>query len=118
MTAPIPVTPAGASVTALSYLIEDRSLVIGSSMRQAQEGSTTRFQILSSLRIHFRHRDLSLASHKKFITGDTQGDLFVHYSQQAIANLCDSQPPSRDDTRNRRFDLNLSRTLLFTLREL
>ena len=90
----IPVTQAGASVTALSYLIGDRSLVIGSStgnvsvwmpVRQAQESSLTRFQQIHRFNAHPSPVTVISPSlrDKGFITGDTQGNLFVHYSTSA-----------------------------------
>ena len=88
------VAPAGTSVTALSYLIGDRSLVIGSSagdvsvwmpVRQAQESSTTRFRLIHQFDAHpspVTGISPSLRD-KGFITGDAQGNLFVHYSTSA-----------------------------------
>ena len=91
---PYPVTPAGTSVTALSYLIGDRSLAIGSSggdvsvwmpVRQAQESSLTRFQQIHRFDPHPSPVTVISPSlrDKGFITGDTQGNLFVHYSTSA-----------------------------------
>jgi phosphate transport system permease protein len=90
----IPVAPSGASVTALSYLIGDRSLAIGSStgdvsvwmpVRQAQESSLTRFQQIHRFDAHPSPVTVISPSlrDKGFITGDTQGNLFVHYSTSA-----------------------------------
>ncbi|MDN5942116.1 MAG: ABC transporter permease subunit, partial [Nitrospira sp.] len=90
----IPVTQAGAAVTALSYLIGDRSLAIGSSagdvsvwmpVRQAQESSLTRFQQIHQFDRHPSSVTVISPSlrDKGFITGDTQGNLFVHYSTSA-----------------------------------
>ena len=90
----IPVTQAGSSVTALSYLIGDRSLAIGSSggdvsvwmpVRQAQESSLTRFQQIHRFDPHPSPVTVISPSlrDKGFITGDTQGNLFVHYSTSA-----------------------------------
>jgi phosphate transport system permease protein len=88
------VAPPGTSVTALSYLIGDRSLVIGSSagdvsvwmpVRQAQESSTTRFRLIHQFDAHpspVTGISPSLRD-KGFITGDAQGNLFVHYSTSA-----------------------------------
>jgi phosphate transport system permease protein len=88
------VAPAGTSVTALSYLIGDRSIVIGSSagdvsvwmpVRQAQESSTTRFRLIHQFDTHpspVTGISPSLRD-KGFITGDAQGNLFVHYSTSA-----------------------------------
>jgi phosphate transport system permease protein len=88
------VTPSGASVTALSYLIGDRSLAIGSSagdvsvwmpVRQAQESSTTRLRLIHQFDAHPSPVTVISPSlrDKGFITGDTQGNLFVHYSTSA-----------------------------------
>ncbi|MEO6308886.1 MAG: ABC transporter permease subunit, partial [Nitrospiraceae bacterium] len=88
------VAPAGTSVTALSYLIGDRSLAVGTSagdvsvwmpVRQAQESSTTRFRLIHQFDAHpspVTGISPSLRD-KGFITGDTQGNLFVHYSTSA-----------------------------------
>ena len=94
LTETIPVTQAGASVTALSYLIGDRSLVIGSSagdvsvwmpVCQAQESSLTRFQQIHRFDTHPSPVTVISPSlrDKGFITGDRQGNLFVHYSTSA-----------------------------------
>ena len=88
------VTPSGTSVTALSYLIGDRSLAIGSSagdvsvwmpVRQAQESSITRFRLIHQFDAHPSPVTVISPSlrDKGFITGDTQGNLFVHYSTSA-----------------------------------
>jgi phosphate transport system permease protein len=85
------VVPSGASVTALSYLIGDRSLVIGSStgdvsvwmpVRQTQESSITRLRPIHHFDAHPSAITAISASlrDKGFITGDAQGNLFVHYS--------------------------------------
>ena len=90
----IPVTQGGASVTALSYLIGDRSLAIGTSggdvsvwmpVRQAQESSLTRFQQIHRFDSHSSPVTVVSPSlrDKGFITGDTQGNLFIHYSTSA-----------------------------------
>jgi phosphate transport system permease protein len=88
------VAPAGTSITALSYLIGDRSLAIGTSagdvsvwmpVRQAQESSMTRFRLIHQFDAHpspVTGISPSLRD-KGFITGDTQGNLFVHYSTSA-----------------------------------
>jgi len=88
------VAPAGTSVTALSYLIGDRSLAIGTSagdvsvwmpVRQAQESMTTRFRLIHQFDAHpspVTGISPSLRD-KGFITGDAQGNLFVHYSTSA-----------------------------------
>jgi phosphate transport system permease protein len=88
------VAPSGASVTALSYLIGDRSLVIGNSaggvsvwmpVRQDQESAITRIRPIH----HFDTHPASVTGispslrDKGFITGDAQGNLFVHYSTSA-----------------------------------
>jgi phosphate transport system permease protein len=94
LTETIPVTQAGASVTALSYLIGDRSLAIGSGggdvsvwmpVRQAQESLLTRFQQIHRFDSHPSPVTVISPSlrDKGFITGDTQGNLFVHYSTSA-----------------------------------
>ena len=88
------VTPSGTSVTALSYLIGDRSLAIGSSagdvsvwmpVRQAQESSITRFRLIHQFDAHPSPVTVISPSprDKGFLTGDTQGNLFVHYSTSA-----------------------------------
>jgi phosphate transport system permease protein len=90
----ISVAPAGTSVTALSYLIGDRSLVIGTSagdvsvwmpVRQAQESSITSLRLIHQLDAHpspVTGISPSLRD-KGFITGDAQGNLFVHYATSA-----------------------------------
>ncbi|OAI43668.1 hypothetical protein AYO43_10060, partial [Nitrospira sp. SCGC AG-212-E16] len=90
----ISVAPAGTSVTALSYLIGDRSLAIGTSagdvsvwmpVRQAQESSITRFRLIHQFDAHpspVTGISPSLRD-KGFITGDAQGNLFVHYATSA-----------------------------------
>ena len=90
----ISVAPAGTSVTALSYLIGDRSLAVGSSagdvsvwmpVRQAQAIATTNFRLIHHFDAHpspVTGISPSLRD-KGFITGDTQGNLFVHYSTSA-----------------------------------
>ena len=88
------VAPTGTSVTALSYLIGDRSLAIGTSagdvsvwmpVRQAQESSTTRLRLIHQFDAHPSPVTVISPSlrDKGFITGDTQGNLFVHYSTSA-----------------------------------
>jgi phosphate transport system permease protein len=88
------VAPSGTSVTALSYLIGDRSLVIGSSagdvsvwmpVRQAQESATTRFRPIHHFDAHPSPVTVISPSlrDKGFITGDTQGNVFVHYATSA-----------------------------------
>jgi len=90
----ISVAPAGTSVTALSYLIGDRSLAIGTSagdvsvwmpVRQAQESSITRLRLIHQFDAHpspVTGISSSLRD-KGFITGDAQGNLFVHYATSA-----------------------------------
>ena len=96
----ISVAPAGTTVTALSYLIGDRSLVIGTSagdvsvwmpVRQAQESSITHFRLIHQFDAHpspVTGISPSLRD-KGFITGDSQGNLFVHYStsEQTLLKL-------------------------------
>jgi len=88
------VAPAGTSVTALSYLLGDRSLAVGTSagdvsvwmpVRQFQESSTTRFRLIHQFDTHPSPVTVISPSlrDKGFITGDTQGNLFVHYSTSA-----------------------------------
>jgi phosphate transport system permease protein len=102
------VAPSGASVTALSYLIGDRSLAIGSSagdvsvwmpVRQAQESSTTRFRLIHQFDAHPSPVTVISPSlrDKGFITGDTQGNLFVHYStsSQTLLKLQGNQQAIR-----------------------
>ena len=90
----ISVAPAGVSVTALSYLIGDRSLAIGTSagdvsvwmpVRQAQDSLTTRFRLIHHFDAHPSPVTVISPSlrDKGFITGDMQGNLFVHYSTSA-----------------------------------
>ncbi len=94
LTETIPVTQPGASVTALSYLIGDRSLAIGSStgdvsvwmpVRQAQESPITHLRQIHRFDAHPSPVTAISPSlrDKGFITGDTQGNLFVHYSTSA-----------------------------------
>jgi len=90
----ISVAPSGTSVTALSYLIGDRSLAIGTSagdvsvwmpVRQAQESSITHLRLIHQFDAHpspVTGISPSLRD-KGFITGDAQGNLFVHYSTAA-----------------------------------
>ena len=88
------VAPSGTSVTALSYLIGDRSLAIGTSAgdvsvwmptRQTQDSLTTRFRPIHQFDAHPSPVTVISPSlrDKGFITGDTQGNLFVHYSTSA-----------------------------------
>ena len=90
----ISVAPAGTSVSDLSYLIGDRALAIGTSagdvsvwmpVRQTQESSTTRFRLIHQFDTHpspVTGISPSLRD-KGFITGDAEGNLFVHYSTSA-----------------------------------
>jgi len=102
------VAPPGTSVTALSYLIGDRSLAIGTSagdvsvwmpVRQAQESSTTRFRLIHQFDTHPSPVTVISPSlrDKGFITGDTQGNLFVHYStsSQTLLKLQGNQQAIR-----------------------
>ncbi|MBH0184022.1 MAG: hypothetical protein HP477_00995, partial [Nitrospira sp.] len=96
----ISVAPAGTAITALSYLIGDRSLVIGSGagevsiwmpVREAQESPVTRFRLIRRLDSHpasVTGISPSLRN-KGFITGDAHGNLFVHYatSSQTVLKL-------------------------------
>ena len=102
------VAPSGTSVTALAYLIGDRSLVIGTSagdvsvwmpVRQTQESSTTRFRLIHQFDAHpspVTGISTSLRD-KGFITGDMQGNLFVHYStsSQTLLKLHGNQQAIR-----------------------
>jgi phosphate transport system permease protein len=87
----VTVAPPGISVTALSYLIGDRSLVIGSGagevsvwmpVRQAQESPMSRFRLIHQFDKHPAPVTAISPSlrNKGFITGDAQGNLFLHYS--------------------------------------
>jgi phosphate transport system permease protein len=78
----------------MAYLIGDRSLVIGSSagdvsvwmpVRQAQESSITRLRRIHQLDAHPAPVTAISPSlrDKGFITGDAQGNLFVHYATSA-----------------------------------
>jgi phosphate transport system permease protein len=94
------VAPAGTAVTALSYLIGDRSLVIGSGggevsvwmpVHEAQESPVTRFRLIHRLDRHpapVTGISPSLRN-KGFISGDVQGNLYVHYatSSQTVLKL-------------------------------
>jgi phosphate transport system permease protein len=102
------VAPSGTSVTALAYLIGDRSLVIGNSagdvsvwmpVRQTQESSTTRFRLIHQFDAHPSSVTAISPSlrDKGFITGDMQGNLFVHYStsSQTLLKLHGNQQAIR-----------------------
>jgi phosphate transport system permease protein len=94
LTETVSVAPSGTSVTALSYLIGDRSLAIGNSagdvsvwmpVRQTQESSITRLRPIHHFDAHpspVTGISPSLRD-KGFITGDALGNLFVHYSTSA-----------------------------------
>lgn len=78
-------------VTALAYLIGDRSMVIGTGagevsvwmpVRLSKESNVTRLQFIRRLAPHPAAVTAISPSQrdKGFITGDAQGNLFVHYS--------------------------------------
>ncbi len=78
-------------VTALTYLIGDRSMVIGTGagevsvwmpVRLSKESNATRLQFIRRLASHpAAVTGISPSQRDKgFITGDAQGNLFVHYS--------------------------------------
>ena len=80
-----------APVTALAYLIGDRSLVIGTGagevsvwmpVRMSKDSNVTRLQLIRRLASHpAAVTGISPSQRDKgFITGDAQGNLFVHYS--------------------------------------
>lgn len=94
------VSPSGSAVTALSYLIGDRSLVIGTGtgevsvwmpVRVTKESNKTRLQPIH----HFAPHPAAVTGispsqrDKGFITGDAQGTLYVHYStsEQTLLRL-------------------------------
>jgi phosphate transport system permease protein len=94
----IMVAPAGTAVAALSYLIGDRSLAIGSGagevsvwmpVRQSQESPLTRFSLIHRFDAHpAAVTGISPSPRDKgFITGDARGNLFVHYSTSARTML-------------------------------
>jgi phosphate transport system permease protein len=85
------VAPPGIPVTALAYLIGDRSLVIGTGsggvsvwmpVRPTNESNRTRLQAIHRFASHpAAVTGISPSQRDKgFITGDAQGNLFVHYS--------------------------------------
>ncbi|TRZ97807.1 MAG: ABC transporter permease subunit [Nitrospiraceae bacterium] len=85
------VASANTPVTALAYLIGDRSLVIGTDsgevsvwmpVRLSKESNVTRLQLIHKLASHpAAVTGISPSQRDKgFITGDTQGNLYVHYS--------------------------------------
>jgi phosphate transport system permease protein len=111
------VAPSGTSVTALTYLIGDRSLAIGNSagdvsvwmpVRQAQESSTTRFRLIHQFDAHPSSVTAISPSlrDKGFITGDMQGNLFVHYStsSQTLLKLHGNQQAIRTLTFSHKAD--------------
>ena len=78
-------------VTALAYLIGDRSMVIGTGagevsvwmpVRLSKESNVTRLQFIRRMAAHPAAVTAISPSQrdKGFITGDAQGNLFVHYS--------------------------------------
>jgi len=88
------VAPPNTPVTALSYLIGDRSLAIGTgsgevstwmAVRVTKESNKTRLQLINRFAPHpTAVTGISPSQRDKgFITGDTQGNLFVHYSTSA-----------------------------------
>jgi phosphate transport system permease protein len=85
------VAPAGTPVTALAYLIGDRALVIGTGFGDVsvwmpvpigKESNTTRLQPVHRFASHPAAVTTISPSQrdKGFITGDAEGNLFVHYS--------------------------------------
>ncbi len=85
------VSPSGAAVTALAYLIGDRSLVIGTGsgevsvwmpVRVTKESNRTKLQPVHRFAAHpAAVTGISPSQRDKgFVTGDTQGNLYVHYS--------------------------------------
>jgi phosphate transport system permease protein len=87
----VSVAPSSVPVTALSYLIGDRALVVGNGaggvsvwipVREDQESSLTRFRLIHRFESHpasVTGISPSLRD-KGFITADAQGNLSVHYS--------------------------------------
>ena len=95
-----PVAPRGTAVSALEYLIGDRSLVVGTAagdvsvwmpVRLAKDSNTTRLQAIH----HFAPHPATVTAispsqrDKGFITGDADGNVFVHYatSEQTVLRL-------------------------------
>ncbi|MGQ0695548.1 MAG: ABC transporter permease subunit [Nitrospiraceae bacterium] len=87
----VTVSQSGAAVTAMAYLIGDRSLVIGTNagevtvwmpVRIGKKSNTTRLQPVHRLAAHPAAVTAISPSQrdKGFLTGDAQGNLFVHYS--------------------------------------
>ncbi len=94
------VAPRGTPVTALEYLIGDRSLVIGTGagdvsvwmpVRLANESNTMRLQPVHRFAPHPAAVTAISPSQrdKGFITGDAKGNVFVHYatSEQTLLRL-------------------------------
>ncbi len=94
------VAPRGTAVTALEYLIGDRSLVIGTGagdvsvwmpVRLANESNTTRLQTIHRFAPHSAAVTAISPSQrdKGFITGDANGNVSVHYatSEQTVLRL-------------------------------
>jgi len=88
------VASSGAAVTALAYLIGDRSLVIGTDagevsvwapVRPTKESNQTRLQPIHRFGAHpAAVTSISPSQRDKgFITGDREGNLFVHYATSA-----------------------------------
>ena len=94
------VAPRGTALTALAYLIGDRSLVVGTAsgdvsiwmpVRLAQDSNTTRWQTIH----HFAPHPAAVTAispsqrDKGFLTGDANGNVFVHYatSEQTLLRL-------------------------------
>jgi phosphate transport system permease protein len=95
-------------VTALAYLIGDRSLVIGTGsgevsvwmpVRLSKESNVTRLQFIRRLASHpAAVTGISPSQRDKgFITGDARGNLFVHYSTsgQTLLRFSGSQSAIR-----------------------
>jgi phosphate transport system permease protein len=100
------VAPSGIPVTALAYLIGDRSLVIGTGsggvsvwmpVRPTKESNSTRLQAVHRFAAHpAAVTSISPSQRDKgFITGDAQGNLFVHYStsEQTILKFSGNGTP-------------------------
>jgi phosphate transport system permease protein len=100
------VAPPGIPVTALAYLIGDRSLVIGTGsggvsvwmpVRLVKESNTTRLQAIHRFASHpAAVTGISPSQRDKgFITGDAQGNLSVHYStsEQTILKFSGNGTP-------------------------
>jgi phosphate transport system permease protein len=100
------VAPTGSTVTALAYLIGDRSLVIGTStgdvsvwmpVRLASESNATRLQAIHHFAPHpAAVTDISPSQRDKgFVTTDASGNLYVHYStsEQTLLRLAGNGEP-------------------------